>query len=124
MNEQLSLPRHAPATGPRRSSPVRDRRGVPLPTRTPKGVVLRVVRSAMAADWRPFDAAASLLGYVDGNIRLLEVARARVLACVSGSPTVVQARALATLNVALGRARADREEPDDGDGYGDVRDHQ
>ena len=80
-----------------------DPRPSTLPTRSPKGVVLRVVRSAMAADWAPFAAADELVTYVDGDVRLLEVAQSRIQACSSGTTTVMQARALATLNVAITR---------------------
>ena len=79
-----------------------------LPARSPKGVVLRVVRSAMSADWAPFSAAEELVRYVDGEVQLLEVARARIQACVSSTSTVIQARALATLNVAINRVNEQR----------------
>lgn len=82
--------------------------GLPLPARSPKGVVLRVVRSAMSADWAPYAAAEELVAYVDGDVQLLEVARARVQACVLNTSTVMQARALATLNVAITRVRQQR----------------
>lgn len=87
---QLSLPSQARTT---------------LPTRTPKGVVLRVVRSAMSADWAPYDAADELVAYVAGDARLLEIARARVQTCTQCASTVMQARALATLNLAINRVQ-------------------
>ena len=82
--------------------------GAPLPARSAKGVVLRVVRSALADCWAPHEAAEELVSYVDGEVRLLEIARARIHSCVGPTATVVQARTLATLNVAINRVREQR----------------
>ena len=82
--------------------------GPPLPARSAKGVVLRVVRSALADGWAPHEAAEELVSYVDGDARLLEIARARIQSCVGPTATVVQARTLATLNVAINLVREQR----------------
>lgn len=95
MSPRLSTEHQAP------SGSLPERPCLPLPTRSPKGVVLRVVRSAMSADWAPYSAAEELVRYVDGEGQLLEVARARIEACIVSSATLMQARALATLKVAI-----------------------
>lgn len=82
--------------------------GSPLPARSAKGVVLRVVRSALADGWAPHEAAEELVSYVDGDVRLLEIARARIQSSVGPTATVVQARTVATLNVAINRASEQR----------------
>ena len=102
-----AVPEHREAAPPQGGRPQAQRRatGAPLPAPSPKGVVLRVVRSAMAEEWTPFAAADDLVSYVDDDVRLLEIARARIHACVLDSSTVMQARALATLNVAITKVR-------------------
>lgn len=81
-----------------------------VPAGTTEAVLLHVLREALDPGWTPLGAAHRLLERVHGDLRALRVARARLAAAANGGITVSQARALATLNIAI----ADLEEREDG----------
>lgn len=91
--------------GPRPGPPPRpvERRRVArlVPAQSPRWVVLEVVRAGLEPSWVPTDAAQALLADVD-DLRLLRCARARLRAAAEDRMTLCVARAVATLNTAIG----------------------
>jgi hypothetical protein len=67
--------------------------------------VLRVVRIALDETWSPRVAADRLLERVDGDLAVLERARASVLRGATGRPSAITERALVTLDRALSAGR-------------------
>lgn len=82
-----------------------------VPARSPQWVVVWVLRSALAPDWTPTVAAAALVDRIPDPV-VLRDARRRLRSVTRHRSTVHQARALATLNLALDLAMQPTE--DDG----------
>lgn len=72
-----------------------------VPPGTSQAVVLKAVRNALLVGWAPTAAARTLLEYVDGDTALLRQARLRLRSTAIGRPTLVRARAIASLNIAI-----------------------
>lgn len=97
---------------------VGDRRRVVqlVPARTPEWVLIRVLRDARTDTWRPIPSAHRLLGDITDG-RVLRRARSLLRRAGEGRMSPAQARALATLNVAVGLLE-DREADADPDARG------
>ncbi len=86
---------------PRRTD-VRNRRVVQVvPAGTSSEVVVHLIRAAIDPDWRPSDASAVVIDHVAGDVALLRQARVRLLQCTRFRTTLAEARALATVNLAI-----------------------
>lgn len=89
---------------PVQPGPVGSRRIARLvPARSAQAVLMHVVREARAPDWSPSTAAGRIEDYVRGELTALLQARSRLRAITEHKPTLVQARAIATLNMAIHR---------------------
>lgn len=89
------------------SGPVEQRRVArSIPAGSPGWVVLAVVRAVLEPSWAPIDAAQALLVDVD-DLQVLRRARARLRAASEDRMTLCVARALATLNTAVGLLEGD-----------------
>jgi hypothetical protein len=87
---------------PRRRSEVTSRRVVQMvPAGTSAAVVVHLIRIVMDPDWSPAQAAADVAEHVRGDVALLRQARLRLLQCTRFRSTLAEARALATVNLAI-----------------------
>jgi hypothetical protein len=81
--------------------------------RSTQGVLLRVVREVLDPQWSLGPAARALAEHVGSDLEPLRAARVHLLAATLDRATLTQAKALATLNVAIleieARARAVRD---------------
>ncbi len=92
---------------PRPRSEIRSRRVAHLvPAGTSAAVVVHLIRTVMDPAWSPVDAAADVAEHVRGDVALLRQARLRLLQCTRFRSTVAEARALATVNLAIGSLEA------------------
>ena len=73
-----------------------------IPACSPQWVVLFVMREALCPDWAPASAAARLLDHVRDPY-VLRHARGRLQKVIGERTTLHEARAVATLNLAIGR---------------------
>lgn len=83
------------ATCPRRSARL-------IPAGSPQWVLLHLIRETLNPGWTPSAAADHLLEHVE-SCHAMRVARARLRQVDSQRATLLQARALATLNLAINR---------------------
>ena len=70
-------------------------------SQSPQGVVLHVVRDALAPGWSLASSSRRLIDYVKGDVSILQRARERLLASMRERVTMCQTRALATLDEAI-----------------------
>jgi hypothetical protein len=73
-----------------------------IPDHSVEGVLARVLRDAMADDWNPVVGARRVLLHVQGDEELLRRARGRLRDARGDRVPLVRARAVASLNLALG----------------------
>lgn len=73
-----------------------------IPAGSPQWVLLHLVRDALSPAWTPAVAAERLLDHVESR-EAMRLARIRLQQVGANRATLVQARALATLNLAINR---------------------
>jgi hypothetical protein len=72
-----------------------------VPDGTSSAVVVHLMRTAMHPDWSPSDASTVVVEHARGDLVLLRQARLRLRQSTRFSSTLAEARALATVNLAI-----------------------
>lgn len=72
-----------------------------IPAGTSSAVVVHLIRMAMHPAWSPSDASAVVVEHAHGDLALLRQARLRLWQCTQFRTTLAEARALATVNLAI-----------------------
>lgn len=102
------------ATRARTEVPAQRRVARRVPAQSPQAVLLAVVRDALEPHWSPTESAQRLRTEVSSEVGVLRQARVRLRAATTERITVSQARALATLNLAIHHGEDDTEVRGDG----------
>ena len=90
-----------PQLDPHRSDAASRRLARTIPGGTSAAVVVHLIRTAMHPGWTPAAASASAVTYAQGDLALLRLTRLRLRQSTRFRSTLAEARALATVNLAI-----------------------
>jgi hypothetical protein len=93
----------SPPPLPRHRSDLDGTRVRVVPAGTSSAVVVQLIRTAMRPSWSPSDASEVVLQHAHGDLALLRQARLRLRQATRFRTTLAEARALATVNLAISR---------------------